>query len=218
MLERQSVKSYRRAEDGSLEPAGSADLPADFRPQAIRSLPHGGFYVMGNGAAARIYGADGDGRPVLLQTLTGAAVSHNITVIHDDLLVSGGSALKWQGGGWVVQPLATVTSAILSAGAIVARPDRRYFYAPASSGQIPYILHFYVTLELVGGQLIDVGRAPRPLDSDLELTAAAIHPTTGDLYIANYNGNGGDNAAIHRYRSGDGATRCCCGHRATPPT
>ncbi len=204
VLRQRAVEAYRRAGDGSLTLSHRLDLAADFRPQTIRRLAYGEILVVGQGGNNGIYALDANGQLVLRQRLANAPLGLFVTVLEENRFLSGGAVVTRQGGAWTWQPLATVTSAIVAAGRMVASPDRRYFYTHIVTGQFPMIDYYFITLERAGSQLIEVARWSSPQSFSVLVSSAAVHPQTGHFYVGAFNDDGGEYGTLVHYLPVDG--------------
>ncbi len=74
-----------------------------------------------------------------------------------------------------------------------------------------------VAFELQGGLLVEVAATEIPNNFESEHTAAAIHPQSGDLYLASYDTNGGERSIIEHFRATDGGRRFAQAETASDP-
>ncbi len=121
-------------------------------------------------------------------------------MLANGLLVSGRVLIRRVGNAWTTENIPGLEASPNTFISLVS-PDRRYLYARIATGTFPQISYWIATFEQVGGQWLEVGRSAVDADFEREPTAMAIHPQSGDIYLASYNSNGGDNGRIDHYRS-----------------
>ena len=208
VLLKKELVYFRRELDGSLVEPGPLALPSLFQPETLFLTPDGGqLVVLGrvNGVSnqALFYHLAANGLPSLEQTLSASLSRTSLLALDDDLLVCGRVLLRRVGQSWTaetIEGLASLPGAFFS----LVSPDKRYLYARASTGTFPHTHSWILSFEKVGGAWVEAGRSEVDYDFERAQTALAIHPQSGDIYLASYDTNGGAQARIDHYRSLEG--------------
>lgn len=207
LLGKQVVR-YLRALGGSLSDPIAIDLPATLNPESLFTTPDGSQLVVlgrlsGSPNQALFYRLDANGSLSLEQTLAGNISTRSLFSLADDLLVSGRVLIRRTAGLWATENIPALDAYPFASISLVS-PNQRYLYSRAATGTFPSTLFWIITFEQVGGSWTEVGRSEVSSDFEREETARAVHPQSGDIYIASYNTNGGDAARIDHYRSLEG--------------
>lgn len=223
-LREDEITTLLRRTDGSLQNWQYVELPASFTPDSLFLAPAGDqLVVLGRPPEspyrlqALIFALDANGRATLVQTLEGGFRNRTLGVLSDDLLFSGRSLLRRSGGTWSVQEIPGF-AADPALQAWQASASGRYLYATALRGTIPFIGHHLVTLELQGGNWVQVAEISLRNNFERELTAFALNPQSGDLYSASYDTNGGSVARIDHFRSQEGGRSFAFAEELDDPT
>lgn len=202
------VIRYRRETDGSLTSPVVFTLPEAHIPESLFTTPDGNQlivlgYVFGVSNHALFYRLDANGSLSLEQTLAGNISTVSLIPMAQDLLVSGRIFLRRVGNSWTAENIPAL-DAFPFALLTMASPDRRYLYSRTSTGTFPGTRYWIVSFEQVAGQWVEGGRTEVDYDFEREETARAIHPVSGDIYLASIDTNGGASARIDHFRSLEG--------------
>ena len=202
------VIHYRREADGSLSSPVVITLPDTYVPESLHTTPDGSQlivlgYITGVGNQALFYRLDANGSPSLEQTLTASISTVSLVTMAQDLLVSGRVFLRRVGNTWAAENIPGL-DAFPFASLTMVSPDRRYLYSRTATGSFPGTRYWIITFEQVSGQWVEVGRTEVDYDFEREETARAIHPVSGDIYLASIDTNGGAAARIDHFRSLEG--------------